>query len=298
MIGRGARLAWRALNRFWDHNGPDRAAAVAYYTLLSLLPLLIFLISAAAQILGSFDAAYRATFAFFRGVIMHMDEESQQALRAFVERSVRFQWPGILVLAWTGRRTFASLFSALDAVFERPSRSFAKGNLVALAMVTLTGLGVLATMAFSMALAAVEGALRRLAGESGSHLFQGLGAFLWTDAFPAAVTFTFFFILYRFSPRYVRTKEALIGAAVAAILWEAAKAVFALYVRNLAHYAGLYGALEGVIVLGLWLELSVSIILYGGEIVALATPAPTPAATPALAPVAETPEASPTRSEI
>ena len=105
---------------------------------------------------------------------MHMDEESQQALRAFVERSVRFQWPGILVLAWTGRRTFASLFSALDAVFERPSRSFAKGNLVALAMVTLTGVGVLATMAFSMALAAVEGALRRLAGESGSHLFQGL----------------------------------------------------------------------------------------------------------------------------
>ena len=73
----------------------------------------------------------------------------------------------------------------------------------------------------------------------------------------------------------MRTKEALIGAAVAAILWEAAKAVFAFYVRNLAHYAGLYGALEGVIVLGLWLELSVSIILYGGEIVALATPAPT-----------------------
>ena len=37
------RLAWRALIRFLDHNGPDRAAAVAYYTLLSLLPLLIFL---------------------------------------------------------------------------------------------------------------------------------------------------------------------------------------------------------------------------------------------------------------
>ena len=31
--------------RFQDHNGPDRAAAVAYYTLLSLLPMLIFLIS-------------------------------------------------------------------------------------------------------------------------------------------------------------------------------------------------------------------------------------------------------------
>ena len=274
MIRNAARLAWRALNRFWDHSGPDRAAAVAYYTLLSLLPLLIFLISAASQILGSFDAAYQATFAFFRGVIMHMDEQSQLALRTFVERSVRFQWPGILLLAWTGRRTFASLFSALDAVFERPSRSFAKGNLVALAMVILAGLGVLATMAFTMALAAAEGAVRRIAGSAGAPVFEGLNAFLLTEAFPAVVTFTFFFILYRFTPLSVRTRDALMGALVATVLWESAKAAFALYVRNLAHYAGLYGTLEGIIVLGLWLEVSVSIVLYAGEIVALLTPAP------------------------
>jgi membrane protein len=277
VIRKAARLAWRALNRFSDHNGPDRAAAVAYYTLLSLIPLLIFLISAAAQILGSFDAAYRATFAFFHGVIMHMDEESQQALRTFVERSIRFQWPGILLLAWTGRRTFASLFSALDSVFERPGRSFAKGNLVALGMVTLAGLGVLATMAFAMALATAEGALRRMAGSSGTQLFEGFAAFLWTDAFPAVVTLVFFFILYRFAPRSVRTRDAAIGAVVATLLWELAKAGFAHYVRYLAHYAGLYGTLEGIIVLGLWLELSVSIVLYGGEIVALLTSARGPA---------------------
>ena len=42
--------------------------------------------------------------------------------------------------------------------------------------------------------------------------------------------------------------------------------------RNLAHYAGVYGTLEGVIVLALWLELSVSIVLYCGEIVALLIP--------------------------
>jgi membrane protein len=274
LIKNAARLAWRALNRFWDHNGPDRAAAVAYYTLLSLLPLMIFLISLASQVLGSFDAAYRATLAFFRGVIMHMDENSQQALRSFVERSVRFQWPGILLLAWTGRRTFAALFSALDAVFERPGRSFAKGNLVALAMVVLTGIGVLGSMALAMFLAAAEGIMNRMAGESGGRLFGGVSAFLLTNAFPALVTLTFFFILYRFAPRNVRPRDALAGAVIAAILWEVAKAAFAYYVRDLAHYAGVYGALEGVIVLGLWLEVSVSIVLYGGEIVVLLSPTP------------------------
>ena len=41
------------------------------------------------------------------------------------------------------------------------------------------------------------------------------------------------------------------------------------YVRHLAHYAGVYGALEAVLVLALWLELSVSVILFCGEVVAL-----------------------------
>jgi membrane protein len=282
VIGRGARLAWRALNRFWDHNGPDRAAAVAYYTLLSLLPLLIFLISLTSQVLGSFDAAYQATMGFFRGLVMHMDENSQAALRTFVERSVRFQWPGILLLAWTGRRTFGALFSALDAVFERPGRNFAKGNLVALAMVSLTGIGVLSSMALAMVMATAEGILHRLAGTNGTDLVQGFSAFLLTRAFPAIVTLTFFFILYRFAPKKVRAREALIGAIIASVLWELAKAAFAYYVRDLAHYAGLYGALEGIIVLGLWLEVSVSIVLYGGEIVVLLSPV-----TPAIRPGSE-----------
>ena len=58
------------------------------------------------------------------------------------------------------------------------------------------------------------------------------------------------------------------------MLWELAKDGFAYYLRNLARVAGLYGTLEGVIVLAIWLELSVSIILYCGEIVALLIGAP------------------------
>jgi len=96
-----ARLAWRAFERFLDHSGPDRAAAVSYYTLLSLLPLLIFLISLGVILLGSFEAAYQGTLLIFGGLVVPLDQASLDTLRAFVERSVRFQWPGILLLAWT-----------------------------------------------------------------------------------------------------------------------------------------------------------------------------------------------------
>jgi membrane protein len=84
------------------------------------------------------------------------------------------------------------------------------------------------------------------------------------------VTFSFLFYLYRVMPRrVVTTRNALAGAALGTGLWELARLGFTYYVRHVARYAGLYGALEAIIVLALWLELSASIILYCGEVVAL-----------------------------
>jgi membrane protein len=275
MIRAGLRHAWKALVHFFDHNGPDRAAAVAYYTLLSLLPLLIFIISVGVKVLGSFDAAYQGTLYLLRGVIIQMDQQTLQSLREFVERASDLTWPSILLLAWTSKRTFASLFSALDAVFAVEGRGFlrgvARGNLVPLAMVLITGIGLLATLALALVMATVEGAVLRL-GFIGSafHTFQ---VFALTQVVPVFVTLSFFFIVYRFVPvRGLRSRHAMIGALLATLLWELGKAAFAWYVRNLAHYAGVYGTLEGVIVLALWLEFSVSIILYCGGVVALLIP--------------------------
>jgi YihY family inner membrane protein len=65
------------------------------------------------------------------------------------------------------------------------------------------------------------------------------------------------------------SRNAALGALLATLLWETAQGAFHYYIRNVARYAGIYGTLEGIIVLALWLEISVSIVLYCGEIVAL-----------------------------
>ena len=270
-IGLGLRLAWKAFLRYQDHHGPDRAAAVAYYTLLSLLPLFLFVISLGAMFAGSFDAAFRNSIVLFRGIVVPLDPATVESLRVFVERAVRFQWPAVLLFAWTSRRIFASLFSALGAVFDTPAgHGFAKGNLLAFGMVVVMGLAQLATMLLATLLATTEGLLSRVTGPEGAQVFGSLTAAFVTHALPVLVTATFFFALYRLAPgRIVRTADAGFGALLATVLWELAKAAFSYYLRNLAQYAGVYGALEGVIVLALWLELSVSIILYCGEVVAL-----------------------------
>jgi membrane protein len=141
-------------------------------------------------------------------------------------------------------------------------------------MVLVSGVGILATLALTLVLATAEGLVLRLAPLEASTL-HGLTTMLLTRGLPVFITLSFFFIIYRLVPhRVMRARDALAGAVLATILWEGAKALFAYYVRNLTHYAGLYGALEGVIVLALWLELSVSIILYCGEVVSLLIPLP------------------------
>lgn len=269
------RIAWRALVCFFDQNGPDRAAAVAYYTLMSLLPLLIFIISIGVKILGSFDAAYQGTLYLMRGVIVQMDQQTLESLRDFLVRASDLTWPSMLLLAWTSKRAFASLFSALDRVFGVEGRGFlrglALGNLIPFAMVLVTGVGLLATLALTLVMATVEGAAQRY-GVMGDA-FHTLRILALTQVVPVLITLSFFFIVYRVVPvRGLRSKHALVGALLATMLWEIGKQAFAWYVRNLAHYAGVYGTLEGVIVLALWLEFSVSIILYCGGIVSLLIP--------------------------
>lgn len=270
MIRRAASLAWRAFARFLEHSGPDRAAAVAYYALLSLLPFVLFVISVGVRFVGSFDAAYEGAMFVLRGVVVHLDEPALGALRAFAERAAQFQWPAMLLLAWTSRRIFASLFSALETVFEAPGRGFFRGNLLSLAMVLVSGAALLVTLMLTTLLATAEGLVFRYAGGVSARAVHTLGSLFLGYALPAIVSMSFFFVVYRTVPsRLVGTRHALLGALLATLLWEGAKLGFAYYVRNLARYAGFYGTLEAVIVLALWLELSVSIILYCGEVVAL-----------------------------
>src|SRR5205085_9267253 len=112
----------------------------------------------------------------------------------------------------------------------------------------------------TMIVSASEGLLERFEAVGVFHFFFALVLY---DVLPIVITFGFFFLLYRLVPRRaVPLSRCLFGAGLATVLWELAKKAFAYYVRNLARFAHVYGALEGVIVLAIWLELSASIILY------------------------------------
>ena len=194
------RVAWRAFLRFQDHHGPDRAAAVAYYTLLSLVPLLIFLISLGMAVLGSFDAAFQGSMLLVRGVVIHSRPaaRSRRCARSWTQAS-RFQLAGPAAPGLDRRGASSPRCSRRwRPVFGVPGRSFAKHNLVALSMVLVAGMALLFTMAFTMLVRHSEGLMLRLRASGELQSLQ-LAALARGAAWP--ITFAFFFVVYRFVPR-------------------------------------------------------------------------------------------------
>jgi len=59
------------------------------------------------------------------------------------------------------------------------------------------------------------------------------------------------------------------GAAVAALLFEAGKAMFVYYINNIAHLEAVYGSVSSIIVLLLWLYFSARVVLLGAELIAV-----------------------------
>ena len=86
---------------------------------------------------------------------------------------------------------------------------------------------------------------------------------------PMMVTTLLFALLYQYIPaRHVPWKAALLGAGVAALLWQVTKVGFAIYLAHVHSYDRVYGPLGGLVILVVWTYYSISILLLGAEIAA------------------------------
>ena len=90
---------------------------------------------------------------------------------------------------------------------------------------------------------------------------------LFAILFPLVLGFVLFFLIYRIIPyRKVSAKAALIGAICSSVMWEAAKLLFDIYIKNYAHYQKIYGSFGTLVVMFFWIYYSAFIILIGAEI--------------------------------
>jgi membrane protein len=254
------RVRKRALlSKFFADRGTHLAAMVAYFALLSFVPL-VFL---ALALLG---LAHRADASDFlvRELRRAFPGSSVQSILSLVHKvqdnAATLGIIGAVFLLWSSLSLFSALESALNIVYGRPNRSFLKGKAVAAGVMT----GSIVTLFLSLVVGAfgVEVLRRYTPGVVGN----GIVAYVVTIAVSLLGVFAFVVTIYRVLPNApVTWREALPGAVFAAILLEASFQVLPVFVR-LAGVNVTLRVLGGPVILLLWLYVMSNVIVLGAEL--------------------------------
>lgn len=241
------------------------AAAIAFYWLLGIIPLLLLGSSIVGYALGSSDRGADEVMTMARRLIpTATGRDVETFLRSIVQSRHVTGVLGIGFLLWAGMGMFEAITSSLTALTgERETRSYLRRKLVAFVLLATAGLLFVAALIGGWILAAW------------SEIEVLIGARVVLPPFITAPSFPRYFtsgllacllaIVYRVAPvRAIRWPWAIAGAVVAAGLWFEARVLFSWYLIHYARYNLFYGILSGFIGLVLWVFYTAIILLLGG----------------------------------
>jgi membrane protein len=267
-------LGRRSVEEFFDDNCSQMAAAISYYVLFSVFPLLIFLVGVLGLLLQDSQLQRDIIDAVLDFIPLSEDEGRDDVTEA-VEGvagvgSGALGLFGLIGMAWSASNMFGiirrSINTAYDLDFHRP-----------LVQQKLLDLGMVAGMgAFFLASIAATGFLRVVRQRSEDIPYLGDAAeragFAWDAAsflVPLALSFIAFTVMYWVVPATkVRPRDVWLGALVAALMFETANFGFSIYLENFSNYGVVYGSLGAVVAFLFWVYLSANILLFGAEVAA------------------------------
>ncbi len=239
------------------------AAALAYYLLLSLFPLLLLLIALASPFLAS-EAIIRQAARFVGSYLPTVGPEVGSVLHQALTVRGPATFIAGLGLLWSASGVFDVLQRGLDRAWRVPHpRPLWRQRLISVATVLI--LGVLFGLSFmTSALTRVGIHLRFNVGDTSVEVV-GFGLTLLLNL----LLFTF---MYRFFPnRSIPWRQVWGPALLASILWEVAKYVFVWYLLNFAQLSLIYGSVGIILALLIWGYITATILLLGAELCALPT---------------------------
>jgi membrane protein len=250
-------------HRIDEDDLPGLSAQMAYYFLLSMFPLLIFLFT----LLPYLPIPYEDLLGMISGFAPEaaLDLIQTNLYDVMNNRNGGLLSFSIIGTIWSSSNGITAIVKALNKAYNvKETRSF----LVSGAM------GILLTLAmiFVFVIALV---LPVFGKEIGVFLFSILGfkaQFLaaWDTlrwCISAIVLFFIFTVLYWIAPNVkLRCRSAFAGAAFSTVGWILSSVVLSFYVQNFSNFSVTYGSIGAIIVLMLWLYITAFIIVLGGEI--------------------------------
>jgi membrane protein len=251
-----------------DDGASSMGAAIAYYTIFSIAPLLVIAMAVAGWVFGA-DAVQGEVAAQLRSVIGTDAARAVQDLIAGAAKpaeSLAAAGIGAVLLIVGATTVFAELQSALDHIWQVPALQSASGwwsvlrsRLLSFGVILALGFLLLVSLLASAAIAAFGSWWStRLAGwEVMLHLLNTMTSL--------GLSIGLFAMIYKLMPRArIAWRDVWIGAGVTALLFEAGKLLIGLYVGK-SGVASSFGAAGSLVVLLVWVYYSAQIFLLGAE---------------------------------
>ncbi|MBN4016404.1 YihY family inner membrane protein [Rhodospirillaceae bacterium AH-315-P19] len=247
--------------RFSEYRCGQAAAALSYTSLLAMVPILAIGVSAFAIVPGLDAVREEAGAMLFHNFAPHMEDSIRDKLSVFAENARELTMVGFLALFATGIMLLSTIEKTFNQIWrvtqprKRVPRLLAYWAVMTLGPV-LIGAGL-----------SVSGYLFAATEWFGSARAEEIRTFLRFLPFlfeTAAIA-----LLYMVIPnREVHWRDALIGGAVAAFLFEVGKRAFGLYLTAFPTYEAIYGALAAIPIFLVWMYGSWLAVLVGGLLAA------------------------------
>ena len=261
-------LCRQATAAWIDDYAPSMGAALAYYTLFSLAPLLLIVISIAGLVFGA-DAAQGHIFAELRDL---MGDEGAAAVQALLQsvnkpaQGVLGTIVGVVLLGVGAISVFGELQNALDRIWRAPGRA-GSGGLWALVRARLLSFGLVLGVGFLLIISLIASAAVAAVGKFSAPMF-GASAVL-AEGLNLVVSFALvtvtFAMIYKIIPRVrIGWGDVWVGAAVTALLFAIGKSLIGLYLGRSTFASG-FGAAGSLVVLLVWMYYSAQIFFLGAE---------------------------------
>ena len=261
-------IAWRAVQKFDETDGEQRAASFAYYAFFSMFPLILLLITIGTSFLGPKADAASKIIAYV-STKMPLEEEAMttviNTINGVVQSRKSAGFIAFGVLAWTSLRFFQALVRGVNRAWGTKEYSWWRLPIKNLGM-----LGILTTVLFVGIFAPVL--LKQIEDFYWLHSRQvGLDFSVLGYVFefaklliPVVVLFVGMSLFFKFAPRRpTRLIEVWSAALFVTVSLELLQRLFVLYTRNIGNFNALYGTFGSVVALLLWIYLSGAIIILG-----------------------------------
>ncbi|BAF69454.1 YihY/virulence factor BrkB family protein [Nitratiruptor sp. SB155-2] len=240
------------IKTFYDPDISLYAASLSFYTIFSIVPLLLVFFTIFTKLPSFSDYYGKLKHFIFTSLIPTQQETLSAYLDTFLQNSSKLGIIGFVFVLFASIMFFQNYEYIVNKIFKSRPRSFWDSITTYWTLMTLAPIGLALSFYLSTKI---------------QHTLNSYQYTNWIDflsIFPYLIIWAIFFITYKISSTtWIHPKAALYSSFIASLVWDIGKNLFVYYVIYSKTYATLYGSFSAILFFFLWIYISWQIFLYG-----------------------------------